>query len=110
MPTTNQFKPRWKSQFQNTSGKRLRKWTHPTSADSARKTNCNDIPRDVLPVFFPHQLQCQIAMLLQLLMNAVPVRLRTTLPEGWSEEELEAKLFGNQAVPIPAVKQSSGWQ
>ena len=25
------------------------------------------------------------------------------LPEGWSEEELEAKLFGNQPVPIPAV-------
>jgi len=27
------------------------------------------------------------------------------LPEGWSEEELEAKLFGNQAVPIQAARQ-----
>src|SRR5207244_5466 len=27
------------------------------------------------------------------------------LPEGWSEEELEAKLFGSQPVPIPAARQ-----
>jgi transposase len=27
------------------------------------------------------------------------------LPEGWSEEELEAKLFGNQPVPTQAARQ-----
>jgi transposase len=27
------------------------------------------------------------------------------LPEGWSEEELEAKLFANQPVPIQAARQ-----
>ncbi len=26
-------------------------------------------------------------------------------PEGWSEEELEAKLFGNHPVPVRAVRQ-----
>jgi len=30
---------------------------------------------------------------------------RWPLPEGWSEEELEAKLFWNQPVPIQAARQ-----
>ncbi len=32
-----------------------------------------------LPVFFPHQLQGQMTMLLQLLMNGIPIRLRPLL-------------------------------
>ncbi len=31
--------------------------------------------REAMPVFFPHQLQRQMAMLLQLLMNRLPVWL-----------------------------------
>ena len=41
----------------------------------------------------------------QYLERAVAAGIGWPLPEGWSEEELEAKLFGNQPVPSRAVRQ-----
>ena len=41
----------------------------------------------------------------QYLERAVAAGIGWPLPEGWSEEELEAKLFGNQPVHSRAVRQ-----
>jgi hypothetical protein len=43
----------------------------------------------------------------QYLERAVAARIGWPLPEGWSEEELEAKLFGNQPVQT-AERSGSG--
>ena len=32
------------------------------------------------------------------------------LPEGWGEEELEAKLFGSQPVPVSKVRSQPDWK
>jgi hypothetical protein len=57
-----------------------------------------------LPVFFPHQLQRQMAMLLQLLMNGFPVRLRP-LPRRSSRNRLLPKQLGFQFFLTQSLRQ-----
>jgi hypothetical protein len=57
-----------------------------------------------LPVFFPHQLQGQMAMLLQLLMNGFPVWLRSqSLRSG--RHGLVSKQLGFQFLFAQALRQ-----
>jgi hypothetical protein len=55
-----------------------------------------------LPIFFPHQLQSQMAMLLQLLMDSIPVRLRPWLdrsaPDRLVPKKLSLQFFFAQSL------------
>ena len=54
-----------------------------------------------MPVFFPHQLQRQMAVLLELLMNGIPVRLWPLLHHfagtDWIPKQLGFQFFFAQA-------------
>jgi DNA invertase Pin-like site-specific DNA recombinase len=72
--------------------------------DSARKTNCSDTLGIRLSVFFPQQLQGQMAMLLELLVNRSPVRLRT-LPRSSGLDGLVPEQLGFQFLFAQALRQ-----
>jgi hypothetical protein len=66
-----------------------------------------------LPVFFPYQLQGQMAMLLQLLMNHFPVRLRPLRhrfgPDRWVPKQLGFQFFFAQPFrqgPPPLLRRT----
>jgi hypothetical protein len=75
------------------------------------KTNCSDTLRDSLADILPTLLQGQMAMLLQLLMNGFPIRLRPLL-HRFRPHRLVAKQLASSSSslkpsgngqPIPAV-------